>query len=157
MFDPHCEYCVDRLFERQHRACTYGHRFSGLVATITFSSLVLFADLRERANRIDVRLTVSTARPGGGAPQVRALGSSLMMQLPTKATVGDFLSLAITPSADCYVYVFNVSTSGALVMVFPNVIEPHNRVAAHATCTLPHPRVRRSTAWWRARRVWRSS
>lgn len=51
---------------------------------------------------------------------------------------GEEIKMQITPSSDCYLYIFNICADEKVYMIFPNVFLKNNRVAANKKFVLPN-------------------
>ena len=70
----------------------------------------------------DVEVWLDRDRGGDGAPAYQ---------------VGEEIRISVRPSADSYVYVFDVRSNGEITQIFPNRFETDNYMRANQTATLP--------------------
>ena len=56
---------------------------------------------------------------------------------------GDELAFSVTPSKDCYVYVFNLMADQNVMLMFPNEFLKDNYVQGKSTLQIPDPEIRR--------------
>ena len=56
---------------------------------------------------------------------------------------GDELAFSVTPSKDCYVYVFNLMADQNVMLMFPNEFLKENYVKGKSTLQIPDPEIRR--------------
>ena len=64
-------------------------------------------------------------------------------QLIGRFQSGDELAFSVTPTKDCYVYVFNLMADQNVMLMFPNEFLKENYVKGKSTLQIPDPEIRR--------------
>lgn len=84
---------------------------------------------------LEVRAEVLDA---GAAPERRTRDIALSPRVTrSRRRLGDLIRLSLTASRDCYVYVFDIGTTGKITLLFPNQYSPDNRLRAGMPVVLP--------------------
>lgn len=86
-----------------------------------------------RSFQIDLRVE---RLPAAGSRDIAVIASNSDSK-PPAFHIGDRVNIVFEASRDCYLTLLNVGTSGKLTILFPNAMQPDNRIAAGQSHAIP--------------------
>ena len=116
--------------------------FRSTVSGLITAEKILFNRLQEEENGFSIAMGLKAyVEPVKGQ---RDPGFYVDIMLENNRLIsGDELAFSVTPSKDCYVYVFNLMADQNVMLMFPNEFLKENYVKGKSTLQIPDPEIRR--------------
>ena len=116
--------------------------FRSTVSGLITAEKILFNRLQEEENGFSIAMGLKAYVEPVQGQRDPGFYVDIMLE-NNRLRSGDELAFSVTPSKDCYVYVFNLMADQNVMLMFPNEFLKENYVKGKSTLQIPDPEIRR--------------